>query len=120
MGIESKEKELRTIPNLMCKACGRLTSYKLIKTYNYFQLFFIPIFRWKERYMLISKCCGSVFELTKNQGQDLEHGKDSILDNLNITIVEDNSCKTNILCYNCGESVESRFEFCPHCGKKLR
>ncbi len=67
--------------------------------------------------MLISKCCGSVFELTKNQGQDLEHGKDSILDNLNITIVEDNSCKTNILCYNCGESVESRFEFCPHCGK---
>ena len=120
MGIANKEKKLRVIPNLICKACGKLTSYRLVKTYKYFQLFFIPIFRWDERYMLISECCGSVFQLDKVQGEDLEHGKDSILNNLSMTIVEDNSCKTNILCYNCGKSVEARFEFCPHCGNKLR
>jgi len=119
MGIANKEKELRTIPNLICKACGRLTSYKLIKTYRYFQLFFIPVFKWNQRYVMVSECCGSIFELTKMQGQDLEQGRDSVLNNLNMTIVEDNACKTNISCYNCGKSVESKFEFCPYCGAKL-
>lgn len=120
MGVESKQKEIKTIPNLICKACGKLTSYSLVKTYNCFQLFFIPIFNWGQKYILISKCCGSIFELTKEQGEDIEKGNEFIFDDLKMTIVEDNACKTNILCHNCGKSIEARFEFCPHCGAKLK
>jgi hypothetical protein len=106
LGIESKQKEIRTIPNMMCKACGRLTSYSLIKTYNYFQLFFIAIFKWGETYRLMSKCCGSVFELTKEQGEDLEKGNTSDFNDLNIIMVENNSCRTNIFCHNCGARLK--------------
>lgn len=120
LGIDEKQTEIKKIPNLMCKACGRLTTYSLVKTYNCFHLFFVPVIKWGQRYLLISKCCGSIFELTLEQGKEVEKGNDSIFDNLNITLVEDNSCKTNIFCRNCGKSIEPRFEYCPHCGAKLR
>lgn len=120
LGIESKEKELRTFPNLICKACGRVTAYRLVKAYKYFHIFFIPIYRWDFRYYLISKCCGSVFEISNEQGKDLEEGKDYMLDRLKLTILEDNSCSGNIVCFNCGKEVSSEFEFCPHCGARLK
>lgn len=119
MGIESKQKELRIINNMICKSCGRMTAYKLIKTYNCFQLFFIPVFRWKEQYYLISKCCGSIFEVSNEQGEDLENGNDSGLSNLNITIVEDRSQSGKLICHSCGKEVDGSFNYCPYCGAKL-
>ncbi|MFT8313220.1 MAG: zinc ribbon domain-containing protein [Clostridium sp.] len=119
-GMGTKDVDIRTINNMICKSCGRMTSYKLVKTYNYFQLFFIPIFRWGEKYYLISKCCGSLFELSRQDGEDLANGNNSILSNLNINIVEDNSQCGKLVCHRCGKEVDESFEFCPYCGTKLK
>lgn len=120
MGIESKQKELRSINNMICKSCGRMTSYKLIKTYNCFQIFFIPVFRWGNQYYLVSKCCGSIFEVSKEHGEDLEKGNDSVLSNLNITIVEDRPQSGKLICGSCGKEVNGSFDYCPYCGVKLK
>jgi len=119
-GMGTKNKDIRIINNMICKSCGRMTSYKFIKTYSYFEIFFIPIFKWSERYYLISKCCGSLFELSKEEGEQLAKGDDSILDKLNITIVEDNSRCGKLMCHNCGKEVDESFEFCPYCGTRLK
>jgi RNA polymerase subunit RPABC4/transcription elongation factor Spt4 len=119
-GAGKRHEEIRIINNMVCKSCERMTAYKLIKMYNYFQIFFIPIFKWREEYYLISKCCGSIFGLSKEQGEDLEKGEDSVLSNLNITILEDNRSQCGkLICDNCGKEVDENFDFCPYCGTKL-
>jgi hypothetical protein len=119
-GITQKEDVIRKIPNLICRSCGRITSYQLVKSSYVFHLFFIPVFSWKVEYYLSSDCCKSIFELTISQGKDLAEGKDSVLDNLNLNITEENCAVNDIICFNCKNKVEAKFEYCPYCGSRIK
>jgi RNA polymerase subunit RPABC4/transcription elongation factor Spt4 len=116
-GIESKEKEIREIQNKVCKSCGKLTSYRLVKTYNYFHFFFIPTFRWSTRYYLIARCCRAVFEIPPELGRELEGGRDVPIRDEDLTRVGQSYGSTS--CPSCGNPVEPGFAFCPHCGTKM-
>lgn len=125
LGISSKEKELRDINNIICKKCSSMTTYKLIKVYNVFHIFFIPIIRWGEKYYLKSRCCGTIFEVSKELCKRLETEKDINIKDENINEVysgceEEFYNQYQITCNKCGNRADSSFKYCPYCGEKLR
>lgn len=123
-GIESKKKELRLIQNIICKACGSMSTYTLIKVYNYFHLFFIPIFKWGETYYIEARCCGAVFEVSKEKGKQLESGRDIPLTDYDLRQVSsgnrNNRYSDYRVCPSCGRNVDSSYVYCPYCGNKIR
>ena len=119
-GIEMKEKEIRDIQNKICKLCGAMTSFRLFKTYSYFQIFFIPLFKWNIRYYVISRCCNTMFEIPKEVGEALEGGRDIPLKDEDMKPVFTEGREDYIICPKCKKPVDNNFSFCPYCGTRLR
>jgi hypothetical protein len=118
-GVETKEKVIRDVQNLVCKSCGSMTSYKLIKTYSFFHFFFIPLFKWGEKYYLFSRCCNKAFEISKEIGKDLESGREIVLRDEDLQLIYRNQSYVNAQCPSCNSPLENNYSFCPHCGRKL-
>ncbi|KAJ53334.1 hypothetical protein BD780_003280 [Clostridium tetanomorphum] len=119
-GIEERKKSIKFIQNIICKACGSMSTYELIKVYTIFHFFLIPIFKWNKRYFLISRCCNSVFQIPVELGQEIENGKNVNVPEHSLREVYNNSNSGEIVCYNCKSTVDRAFQYCPHCGSKLR
>jgi len=118
-GVQTKSKEIKDINNITCKKCGRLGVYRLVKNYRFFHLFFIPLFRWGEEYFLISRCCKSVFKISKEKGRRLEDGIDLYVDEMEMQYLYGEEKHQLDKCIHCGQSVDKSFEYCPYCGRKL-
>lgn len=120
-GVENREKEIRDIQNVICKVCGSMTNYKLIKTYNVFHFFFIPLFKWGIKYYLVSRCCQSVFEIPLELGKDLEGGGNTPINNMDLSsiYVGKDDYYGGPRCPRCHKSLDNDFEYCPYCGEKL-
>ncbi|EYE89570.1 hypothetical protein Q428_02015 [Fervidicella metallireducens AeB] len=118
-GIENKEKEIKDIKNVLCNNCGSLTSYKLIKTYTFFHIFFIPLFKWNKKYFLISRCCNNIWEIPLDIGGKLE-GEGNVTMDFNqfenITKADDNY---KSICPVCGSNIHNNYVYCPFCGSKI-
>lgn len=121
-GIETRKKELRSIQNVVCKSCGMFTVYILIKTYNVFHFFFIPFFKWGEKYYVKSRCCGTIYEIPFDAGKRLEQGENMSFDNMEMREVYSGSSSEgrNIHCEACGRIIDSSFTYCPYCGHTRR
>ncbi|GAA0177687.1 zinc ribbon domain-containing protein [Clostridium sediminicola] len=122
-GAGTKEKEIKDIQNIICKRCNSMSVYKLSKSYNYFHLFFIPVFTWGNKYYLKSRCCKTIFELNSEIGKDLEKGESLVIKNDDmIEVYSENDNYTrrvnNIKCRGCGREIDLSYTFCPHCGYK--
>lgn len=116
-GIESKERKIKDLSNILCKACNREEAGQLIKTYNYFHFFFIPIFKWNESYYVLCSKCGTVYEISKEKGKIIERGEGENLTYWDLRETsKDNSIK---VCKYCNHQVEDRFLYCPYCGNRL-
>jgi hypothetical protein len=69
-GIQDKDKYIGTCSNIECPSCGRLARYEIHKSYRYFHIFFIPIFRWNFRYFVKTSCCGRLYQLDPFVGRE--------------------------------------------------
>lgn len=123
-GVESKEKEIGIIQNIICKSCGSMSSYRLIKIYSYFHFFFIPLFRWGETYYIEARCCGALFKVDREKGRQLENGRDIPLTDEDLTEVDkgdhyNNGYSSGETCPVCGRRVDSSYKYCPYCGNKI-
>jgi len=101
----------------ICPACGRLTRFEIIKTYSYFHLFFIPLFRWNVRYLLKSACCGSVFLLDGEISRQLENGEAPEIREENLQPLQPGG--PGKICPRCRAAVNPAYAYCPHCGQSL-
>ena len=63
-GIDNKEKEIKILNNFCCKNCNESSEAKLIKTYSFFHFFFLPLFKWNEKYYVICNGCNSIFNIS--------------------------------------------------------
>lgn len=88
-GVMSRQKELGQFKDTSCKSCGNVAVYNLIKIYNVFYLFFIPIFKWGNRYYAQCKTCNSIFQVEDNTGKEIEEGKLHNLSTDTMTLVYD-------------------------------
>ena len=123
-GIQNKDKEIKYLNNISCSSCNEESDAKLIKTYNFFHFFFIPLFKWNEKYYVICGKCGTVFEIPKEKGKRIENGEDVEITYWDLkntgTGYYYDSYTVNNRCSYCGNMVEPHFQFCPYCGRKLR
>jgi len=123
-GIESKDKEIKHLNNISCSNCNEESDAKLIKTYNFFHFFFIPLFKWNERYYVICNRCSTIFEIPRDKGKRIENGEDMEITYWDLKKVETGyynyGYTAGNICSHCGRTVESHFEYCPYCGTRLR
>lgn len=117
-GADERKKEIKSIQNVVCKACENMTTYKLIRVNKIFHLFFIPIFKWDKRYYLISRCCNTIFSIPYNLGESLENSEDVDIKDEDLEQINSYVNTNERICSNCGNMVKSNFKYCPHCGEK--
>ena len=80
-GVDNKEKEIKILNNIVCKNCNISNGGKLIKTFTYFHFFFIPIFKWNEKYYVICSGCNSIFSISNEKGKAIEKGENIEIEN---------------------------------------
>ena len=121
-GIEEKENELKTFPQVVCPLCGRFTQAVLLVHYTYFHIFFIPTFRWNKRYYVKLRCCGAIYEADAAYAEQLKTASD--IDFTRLKRISSGFSRfadfesPDTVCPNCGRSYDPSFAFCPHCGTK--
>ncbi|MCY6959836.1 zinc ribbon domain-containing protein [Clostridium brassicae] len=123
-GVDNKQKEIKVLNNVHCRNCDKGLGGKLIKTFNFFHFFFIPLFRWNEKYYVLCSSCNSIYEINKEKGKRIERGEDVEVTYWDLKPIETESNKEDYLvetrCKHCGEVVEPKFEYCPYCGTKIK
>ena len=116
-GIHQTEKPIGTYNNAICPACGGFTRFEIFKSYTYFHIFFIPTFRWNIKYYVKTACCGSIYELDPDIGKQYEKDQNPRIDNEHLRPTYRYSPFKS--CSDCKAKVESRYSYCPYCGKRL-
>jgi DNA-directed RNA polymerase subunit RPC12/RpoP len=123
-GIQNKEKEIKYLNNISCNSCNSESGAKLIKSYNFFHFFFIPLFKWNEKYYVICSNCSGIFEIPQEKGKRIENGEDVEITYWDLKTVETGHYNYGYTagskCSHCGRTVEPHFEYCPYCGARLR
>ena len=102
-GVNQAQKPIGVYNNAICPSCGKLTRFEILKTYSYLHMFFIPTFRWNNRYLVKATCCDSVFELDPETGRQFEKG-----------LILKYEMRICALC-----SMGSLFKYCSACNVKL-
>jgi RNA polymerase subunit RPABC4/transcription elongation factor Spt4 len=117
-GISTKDKNIDFVQTVVCPNCNSYGRLEVFVTYTYFSLFFIPIFKWNKKYYVRSSCCGSLFTIREDLGKAIERGEKNRIDEaeLNPINMKYNREQT---CSNCNYSIDTDFEYCPKCGRKL-
>ena len=98
-GIDNKEKEIKILNNFCCKNCNESSEAKLIKTYSFFHFFFLPLFKWNEKYYVICNGCNSIFNIDKEKGKAIERGEKLEISYWDLKEV--NNSYENSFSYNC-------------------
>ena len=95
-----------------CDTCQCEGTIELIKSYQCFRLFFIPLFKWHIKYNLKHSCSGQV-TINKEVALGILHGTVKT-EQMHI----EHSQNVFNQCMRCGNTLESKFEYCPYCGNR--
>ncbi|SFG06722.1 zinc ribbon domain-containing protein [Oribacterium sp. WCC10] len=123
-GMNQGRKDLNYNQQMTCDICGRMGQYRVWMTYMSFSIFFIPVFKWRKIYYVVTSCCGSVYELRPETGRAIEHGQNVSISTSDLYLKQkgagaENRKAATKICYGCAYEAPEDFEFCPRCGKKF-
>lgn len=122
-GIENKDKEIKNLNNIGCRICNKTISGRLVKNFDFFHFFFIPLFKWSEKYYVVCNECKSVYIIPSDKGKAIERGE-----KIEVTYWDLQEIKTQYYdenyyngnkCANCRGKLDGNFKYCPHCGVKI-
>lgn len=116
-GVHQTEKQLGTYNNVICPSCGGFTRFQIFKSYTYFHIFFIPVFKWNIKYFIKPACCGSLYELDPIVGKQYEKGQNPEIKDEHLRPISRYSPYK--YCPGCGVRLESNYSYCPYCGDRL-
>lgn len=107
-GIGPKEEQKPM--DLVIENC---TSPELIRRYQQFHAFFIPLHKWRFEYFI---SCGDhkILSLKKEKGERLWRGEDKEVTYWDYRVLIEQK-----MCPHCGHVLEDGYEFCPKCGMKI-
>lgn len=100
-GVQPKTVTLDDVRRI-CPGCG-LAQARLQRIDHYLSLFFIPLFRVKQgEPVVLCERCGTQSVPSAQPGfQPVEETTGPLQ------------------CRSCGSALEARFNYCPHCGRKV-
>lgn len=118
-GIENKSTEIKILNNLSCERCKQIVNAKLIKKFDFFHFFFIPIFKWNVEYYVQCERCNAIYTIPKEKGRAIENNEE-----VQITYWDLKDAFSDIYynskCLNCGREVDRQYSYCPYCGEKIK
>ncbi len=116
-GIQDKDNYIGTYNNVICPSCESLTRFEVHKSYRYFHVFLIPVYRWNTRYFVKTSCCGRIYELDPYVGQQFERNPNTEIRKENLRPIS--QYMPYRYCPNCRINVPGEYSYCPYCGGKL-
>lgn len=120
IGLTDGKKDLKHTQTTICDRCGKYGKYQVFMTYTALTLFFIPWIKWNRQYFVKASCCGTVYELDPETGEDILYGdKVKIKPKHFIRVVHAGHSYSYKRCGACGFETEEDFEFCPKCGNRF-
>ncbi|MCQ2401817.1 MAG: zinc ribbon domain-containing protein [Lachnospiraceae bacterium] len=123
MGITEGRKDLDFTQLIVCDNCGKYGRFEVFMTYTVLSLFLIPLFRWNRRYYVKTSCCGAIYELDPEVGNEIRHGGDVKIQYSDLKPVSVPSGSyvdtAHKRCVHCGYETDEDFEYCPKCGNRL-
>jgi len=115
-GVSSAVKPAGTAAGV-CPVCGGAVQFSLARSYSYFHFFFLPLFRFGIQYFATCPGCASVFEVPRQTGDDILHGRLSRLDASQLRLVKNSRAPG--VCPRCGRSNPPGSGYCNGCGAPL-
>jgi predicted RNA-binding Zn-ribbon protein involved in translation (DUF1610 family) len=115
MGVDQKQKIIKEYETFPCPNCKDDPSGRLVKVYNYLHVFFVPLFKWKVKYVMVCQACRHGFEVSKEKGESVERGE-SDLTYWDLKPLQPLQKK----CMACGANLNPDHNFCPICGQEIR
>lgn len=129
IGVTPGRKDLPLDQLVICGRCGRYGRYRVFMTFTQLLLFFIPCLKWGKRYYVEMSCCGALYELDPEAGEQIARGSRTEIRQGDLTLVRDGNgsgsrqagtgAKRMRACPACGYETEEDFTFCPKCGERL-
>lgn len=116
-GVQTAQKQIGTTEQIQCPSCGMKTQFEISKTYTYFHLFFIPVFRWNVRYLAKASCCGKLFELDRDVGRQFEKMMNPDIRPEHLSPLH--AFPLYSYCPRCRIELAPDYRFCPFCGHPL-
>ena len=109
--------------DLGSRKCGYLpccgiygASVEVTCVYSRLILFFIPLFRFGKRYFAACRGCGTVYEISGDEGRRIEHDLGAEIDPAKMARTHMSAHK---FCPQCGAEVNPECRYCPNCGARL-
>ena len=119
IGINQGQKDLNYSAVIRCGSCGSYSRAQLFVVYSQLLLFFIPTIRWGKRYYVKMACCGSVYELAREKGKQIENEMTADITPDDLVLVQGGRQASVTYCNNCGRELDRAYSFCPYCGEKI-
>lgn len=114
-GVQSRDEVIKAEHSVICPICGAYDRYEVIRAYDYFHVFFIPVWKWNKRYYVRTRCCQRVCELDEGVGSRIEQGQTVTITSSHVRCSE----QVGPFCPDCGAQLDGSFRFCPYCGGKV-
>lgn len=120
IGMKDGKKDLDHNQTIICDRCGMYGRYEVFMTYTALTLFFIPWIKWNKHYYVKTSCCGTVYELDPETGEDILYGdKVEIMPKHLMRVVNSGYRYSYKRCRTCGYETADDFDFCPKCGNRF-
>ena len=116
-GTDQGQDQIGIYTNVVCPACGALTRFEILKSYKYFQIIFIPTYKWDFKYYAKTACCGYTYELDQTIGEQFDKGQSPEIKPEHLHKIE--QYFPFKVCPNCHTKVDEEYTYCPYCRSKL-
>jgi hypothetical protein len=73
-GVGDRERTLASGLERACLECVRATPHRVVEVARQFSLFFVPVWRWNRRFLLVCDACGHVESISAEEAEELKEG----------------------------------------------
>ena len=107
---------IKGVTSCNCPVCSKQVKMSATMKYNYFHIFFIPVFKYSKEYICTCPACASAFLLKEEIAKTLDSDFDANISESDLFILKDNYSGR---CPGCGFKNPSSANFCQNCGISL-